>query len=331
MPNDLARHLHAGAQHHSLAFHRDCSECRAERLLGRPTSPLAARRLGLGLATLALVATPIASAGAAVPPPLVAPDQETEGSPDADSNTLDDPDPLGIDPEGEDTGDAETGDPELNDENSDEGAGPVEAPAAPESVDPAEVQADAPDPAVPPSGGDLPATPPSPPIRPQEVPPLAGSPQSPLPDLGPLSPIARDQRQRTRGKDAKPKQPNERRKQTNRLGHTNHPPAKVGAGWREPSTPLEPARPKDETAESSGAVAQDRAGPAESGPTQAPESTHVIARGETLWSIARDRLGGRRGPGAIAREVQRLWDLNADRIGTGSPDLIMPGQTLLLL
>lgn len=57
---------------------------------------------------------------------------------------------------------------------------------------------------------------------------------------------------------------------------------------------------------------------------------HVVRPGESLWSIAR----GLRGPGAggadVGREVSRLWELNADRIGTGDPDLIRVGQRLRL-
>jgi len=35
-------------------------------------------------------------------------------------------------------------------------------------------------------------------------------------------------------------------------------------------------------------------------------------------------------PAEIARIVNRLWTLNADRIGTGDPDLVMAGTTLRL-
>jgi hypothetical protein len=46
--------------------------------------------------------------------------------------------------------------------------------------------------------------------------------------------------------------------------------------------------------------------------------------------IAADHLG----PGAtnaqIATEVRRLWRLNAATIGSGDPNVIMPGQRLAL-
>jgi LysM repeat protein len=69
-------------------------------------------------------------------------------------------------------------------------------------------------------------------------------------------------------------------------------------------------------------------------PTAAPVADdgkiHVVEPGETLWSIARGILGPDANNAEIAHEVDRLWRLNADRIGTGTPDLIRPGQRLRL-
>ncbi len=36
------------------------------------------------------------------------------------------------------------------------------------------------------------------------------------------------------------------------------------------------------------------------------------------------------GPAAVAKRVQRLWDLNARAIGTGNPDLLPVGTVLRL-
>ena len=55
-----------------------------------------------------------------------------------------------------------------------------------------------------------------------------------------------------------------------------------------------------------------------------------------MWSSRVSRCGGSRpahlGDGAsdaqIAATVHDLWELNADVIGTGDPDLILPGQRL---
>jgi nucleoid-associated protein YgaU len=60
------------------------------------------------------------------------------------------------------------------------------------------------------------------------------------------------------------------------------------------------------------------------------DRTHTVLAGESLWAIATDLLGREATPAAIAREVQRLWQLNRDRIATGDPDLLMVGTRLLL-
>ena len=60
------------------------------------------------------------------------------------------------------------------------------------------------------------------------------------------------------------------------------------------------------------------------------DGTHVVRPGESLWSIARDVLGGTASTAQIAREVNRLWELNKDRIGTGDRNLLMIGTRLRL-
>ncbi len=57
---------------------------------------------------------------------------------------------------------------------------------------------------------------------------------------------------------------------------------------------------------------------------------HTVRPGESLWSIATALLPPGAGNGQIAAEVQRLWNLNADRIGTGDPNLIYVGTVLRL-
>jgi nucleoid-associated protein YgaU len=57
---------------------------------------------------------------------------------------------------------------------------------------------------------------------------------------------------------------------------------------------------------------------------------HVVQRGESLWSIANDRLGERAAVAQIAHEVDRLWQLNEDRIASGNPDLLYAGTRLRL-
>jgi len=57
---------------------------------------------------------------------------------------------------------------------------------------------------------------------------------------------------------------------------------------------------------------------------------HVVRAGECLWSIAEAMLPGGASNAAIAHEVARLWHLNAHRIGTGDPSLLMVGTRLRL-
>jgi nucleoid-associated protein YgaU len=58
----------------------------------------------------------------------------------------------------------------------------------------------------------------------------------------------------------------------------------------------------------------------------APPSTGslTVRRGDSLWSIAQDRLGPGAAPQSVLREVDRLWTLN----GLDDPDLIYAGQQL---
>ena len=56
----------------------------------------------------------------------------------------------------------------------------------------------------------------------------------------------------------------------------------------------------------------------------------MVRQGDSLWLIAANLLGSDASPARVAREVERLWQLNSDRIRSGKPSLIMPGERLLL-
>jgi LysM domain len=58
--------------------------------------------------------------------------------------------------------------------------------------------------------------------------------------------------------------------------------------------------------------------------------SYTVAPGDCLWSIAESVLPAGASDEAIAGEVARLWDLNASRIGTGNPNLILVGTVLRL-
>jgi LysM domain len=70
-------------------------------------------------------------------------------------------------------------------------------------------------------------------------------------------------------------------------------------------------------------------------PSEVPGSlagrgVHTVRSGECLWSIATALLPAGADNAEIAVEVQRLWKLNAGRIGTGDPSLIYAGTELRL-
>jgi hypothetical protein len=55
----------------------------------------------------------------------------------------------------------------------------------------------------------------------------------------------------------------------------------------------------------------------------------VVEPGDSLWSIAQERLGPNATPQQVANEVERIYGLNQNQIGN-NPDLILPNQELLL-
>ena len=66
----------------------------------------------------------------------------------------------------------------------------------------------------------------------------------------------------------------------------------------------------------------------------AVRSTHEVVAGDHLWSIAADHLARNRpdspGESEIARYWRRVIDANRDRLRSGDPDLIFPGELIEL-
>jgi hypothetical protein len=62
----------------------------------------------------------------------------------------------------------------------------------------------------------------------------------------------------------------------------------------------------------------------------AGQHVHVVRAGECLWMIAEALLPVGADTAEIEAEVQRLWRLNASRIGTGDPSLVYVGTELRL-
>ena len=57
---------------------------------------------------------------------------------------------------------------------------------------------------------------------------------------------------------------------------------------------------------------------------------YTVRAGDTMWDIAADLAGPNASAARIARELDRLWRLNRDRIASGSPGQISVGQRLRL-
>jgi LysM repeat protein len=56
----------------------------------------------------------------------------------------------------------------------------------------------------------------------------------------------------------------------------------------------------------------------------------VVRPGDSLWSIARHLTGPSASNEQVNNKLVAVWDMNAKRIGTGDPNLIFPGQRLVL-
>lgn len=322
MANDLARHFVAGPGHDALAFHRGCPTCRQERLVGCLSNTGAAGRATAGIAALALLATPVSPAFAGPDPPAKAPDQDYEGTTDSGDPTTfrAQPDPVTLIPSGDETIDADSDEPPVDDGFE----GPVEPPPPPDVVGSDETNADSPAPQPPPVSG--------PPGPPPVAPPPSANVQPAPPHSAPLAPQAAPQeKSRKRTVDDPPH------------GHPRPRPAapKPSAGLPRRHS-VQPSQRSSELPPPVTYTTASRLAPPTDGGRRAPSSPkgagskaatheiHVITPGETLWSIASERVGSHANVAAIAREVQRLWELNATRIGTGSPDLVRAGQTINL-
>jgi nucleoid-associated protein YgaU len=57
---------------------------------------------------------------------------------------------------------------------------------------------------------------------------------------------------------------------------------------------------------------------------------HRVQRGESLWAIARARLGAQATNAQVAALVARVWEANERTLRSGDPDLIYPGERLEL-
>ncbi len=67
---------------------------------------------------------------------------------------------------------------------------------------------------------------------------------------------------------------------------------------------------------------------------EAPTATVVVQSGDHFWKISKETLGGRLEREPRIEEVHTFWlatiEINLDSIRSGDPDLIYPGEELML-
>ena len=340
--SSLTDHLRESGSHGRLAFHPSCPVCRAERLSGSLASeaPVGQRgKAGLLAATLAgsslgLPAAALAQRNPASPPAASVPDGGRDRVDRSDRTrphnpAAEDDAPIGgenlIEPDPDDG--REEPDPTPLSELAPEQPG-EEIDAAPEAAPQPQT---APAPVAPP----VTVTPPPQPVPPQPTP-------LPAPPVQPTTPPAAGELvERPRAETAG----DERRRVL--IGVEPNPPAVRERSQSSLGTaPNPPTAPPDEQAAGPGSApvpATEPAAARSSGPTTVPASrspraprgeidgdSYTVRPGDSLWSIARRLLGANASAGRVAREVNRLWELNRERIATGDPNLLMVGTKLRL-
>jgi nucleoid-associated protein YgaU len=78
------------------------------------------------------------------------------------------------------------------------------------------------------------------------------------------------------------------------------------------------------------------AAPSEPAPETRAQASHVVVEGDNLWTIAQDHLAKARSSAdePTLREVTAYWlrvvEANRDRLRSGDPDLIYPGERIVL-
>jgi LysM domain len=340
----LNAHLTAGtAEHGRLGFHPDCPRCRAQRLAGdlRDES-VVSRRTQAGLAAGLLAFSTLAAPASAQVPEAGQEQEVPVGGGEPPGLQPD------LDPGGADTFDYETapvpGGPQAGGEE-DEGQGPPvdtdptfdpEAPVPPEEpappTGPPAESAPAPAPMAPePAPAPAPAPAPMSPPAPATPAPPPGSPpaQRPAADVERQAPAAepRHAPRERRALERRNEMPEAERQPL--IGTAPAPPAVSAAPVVQPAAAPSPPAP---------AEASEPAPPATAPVSQLGESpadpirgrSYTVRPGDSLWSIARRLLGPGATAGEIAREVNRLWELNRDRIGTGDRNLLRVGTVIEL-
>jgi LysM repeat protein len=333
--SSLTAHLLEPGDHGRLAFHPSCPVCRRERLSGTlSTEPVVSRRARAVLASgvLAVSGGTPGMAAAAVP------DRQAEGvaAPEEPPATeFDDPE---FDPGGETALPFETT-PVTSETDDDDGVGapidaePIDDPDSRLAPLVAEGQPDdaAPlDEAVPPGDGSIdttttPAPPPTvpPPVEvtaPDSTPPQS---QGESGRRGAVDGSGPDRHAKDRPAANDPKD-----RSTARAHELADDVSVVAAPA--PASPVVDATVTVAPANAVSTAEATTVAEREGSSSLRAARTYVVQPGDSLWSIAKRLLGAGASPARIAREVDRLWSLNQERIATGDPDLLHVGTELRL-
>ena len=330
----LSTHLRHLGDHGRLSLHRACPVCCRDRLAGS----LRADAI-VGRRAQALLAAGVIALSAATPPAVFAaePDQEQEGTTPPEQATAPEAPPSSdpaYDPGGDPTNVPLDQTPATD-------VDPVTEPAGNDVLDPIDQEdpTDGIDPGEPGDGPSAPAAdqPVAPPTQMESPAPPAAAPEAPAataPSPAAPTPLAEPQAPGPNvvsraEKPARREHPARPRRQAPRDSS-----AAVPAPAPTVSVSPAPAVSSPASGASTTVLVQTAQAPRESArhrrATRPGDRVHVVARGESLWSIAADLLGEDASVARTAREVSRLWELNRAGIRTGDPDLLMPGTRLVL-
>jgi resuscitation-promoting factor RpfA len=319
--NSLDRHLRHPDEHDGLPFHPDCPVCQ-HRLAGTlPRESVVSRQAQAALAAGVLAVS------AAAPTPTVAQSSPTAGQ-TAPTPAL--PADPTLDPDWQPPGQEGLSAPELPDQSlpsGDDGQGGTgeEEPGAVESEplldttpEPQGIETPLPT-SAPVEQPATPSPPPaaSPPVEQPAQPPVEQPPQTEEPA---------QERELTQQREAAKKRTGRPRQRAHDLLRTRAAtpslPASEPAPAPAPAATVTLEAPAPDTAPAS-QPALDRRAPVKG-------KAYTVRPGDSLWSIAARLLGRGASTAEIAREVNRLWGINHERIATGDPDLLAVGTVLRL-
>ena len=310
LTRSLSAHLRETGDHSRLPFHPECPTCRRDRLAGTLASDeLVSRRTQAAIAA-GLFAFSAAGAPAAFGSP---PDEIIEGTEEIVSGgDLH----FELDGDGDQLPDVSSSPPGVpapvaDDEESEQVEQAPVSNVGDSSVDDADDATTKPAPVVAKPSPSAAASAPTPVTDPIQV-------KTPAPDLGP-QPEAGETRWTVRQQNRELAAP----AQGSSSSATRNDVAVAPAAVR--VAPVQTAAEPESAPVTVRVVAPTSTRQAAKG-----KRFHTVQQGESLWSIAADVLGEDATSARIAREVQRLWELNEERIGTGQPDLLFPGTRLRL-